>query len=731
LRSTGWSPIPARGKETTLPGWPEKITATTEEIIGWEDGRFSDHANTGLVTAGTPGFDIDILNAEAADAVEALVRERFGKRGKIIVRTGRAPKRLIPFRCDEPFKIFKQKFVSTDDKIEFLAQGQMFVGFGIHPDTGKPYAWRGGSPGKVKRGNLPEITAAEAEALVEDAAKLLVDKFGYARDDAATKRLREEQGPLEPADPAEVEAALEVVPSDDRDNWFKVGCALVNLSRAVPDFDWFSLYDRWSSTCEEKYDEDDVAEKWHGDIAKRYYHYTFRTIFWLADKADLNWRTRFAARRPPAEISEINEDYAYVIVGGKAAVMRFDEKKIFELLRVEAFKGWFVNKKQMRVDKKIVPVAEIWLKHPARREYAGIEFAPPGVRIRRGYYNLWRGFAVEPRPGDCSKFLAHLRDNVAQGHEPTFNWIVAWFADIFQNPGAKKGTSVAFRGSQGVGKTKVGEVIGSLIGDGHYVLVSSPRYVTGQFNAHMASLLLLHADEAFWAGDKSAEGKLKDMVTGHRHLIEHKHFDPVSVMNLIRLFVTGNADWVVPAAFGERRFCTLDVGEAHKQDHAYFKAIDEEMDCGGREALLHYLLSFDLSMVNLRAIPKTAALLEQQISSLTPEQAWWLDVLHAGTLPPRVGDHDNKIKNSCFRSDLHTLYVAHAKEQGASRRAIETKIGMFLSKMIGPNLGRKQLKPSNAWYYIVPPLKECRERFAQMVGQDMAWDDEKAKWRQG
>jgi hypothetical protein len=30
----------------------------------------------------------------------------------------------------------------------------------------------------------------------------------------------------------------------------------------------------------------------------------------------------------------------------------------------------------------------------------------------------------------------------------------------------------------------------------------------------MISLLMLHADEGFWAGDKKAEGKLKDLVTG-------------------------------------------------------------------------------------------------------------------------------------------------------------------------------------------------------------------------
>jgi hypothetical protein len=130
---------------------------------------------------------------------------------------------------------------------------------------------------------------------------------------------------------------------------------------------------------------------------------------------------------------------------------------------------------------------------------------------------------------------------------------MAWFAHIFQHPGQKCGTSVALRGKMGVGKTKVGEVLGTLLGV-HYKPVSDPRYVTGRFNSHMVSLLLLHADEGFWAGDKKAEGKLKDLVTGKKHPIEFKGREAFWIDNHVRLLVTGNPDWIVPAGFEERRF---------------------------------------------------------------------------------------------------------------------------------------------------------------------------------
>ena len=82
------------------------------------------------------------------------------------------------------------------------------------------------------------------------------------------------------------------------------------------------------------------------------------------------------------------------------------------------------------------------------------------------------------------------------------------------------------------------------------------------------------------------------------------------------------------------------------------------MDNGGREALLHYLLNFDLSKVTLRVIPKTAALLDQQIESMTPEQAWWLETLTRGVLPERAEKAEDR---TCAKRLIHRRYIRHAK----------------------------------------------------------------------
>ena len=209
-------------------------------------------------------------------------------------------------------------------------------------------------------------------------------------------------------------------------------------------------------------------------------------------------------------------------------------------------------------------------------------------------------------------------------------------------------------------------------------------------------------------------------------MLEFKGVDPIRVKNFIRLFVTGNPDWMVPAGFKERRWAVFDMGEDHMQDHDYFAAIDHEMDNGGREALLHYLLNFDLTQVHLRTIPRTAALLDQQMESMTPEQAWWFDTLMRGRLPPKVQRRGVDIEPpACIKTAVYQNYIRHANLTGVHYKSIETKLGMFLAAQVGeglktpkPRLGNEQVL-----CFEFPSLKDCRIRFAEKVGQPIAWGD--------
>jgi hypothetical protein len=178
LLNNGFTPTPCDGKRALLDGWASLHAPTEYQIAFWSKTH-PRCQNTGILTRLTPGFDIDILNEDAAQAVEDLTVRWFAKRGIILVRVGMWPKRLILFWTDVPFKKIAVTFVEGG-KLEVLCDGQQVLASGIHPDTGRPYRWDNDlSPLTVERSELPYINEAEARELVQAAVKLLVDHFGY------------------------------------------------------------------------------------------------------------------------------------------------------------------------------------------------------------------------------------------------------------------------------------------------------------------------------------------------------------------------------------------------------------------------------------------------------------------------------------------------------------------------------------------------------------------------
>jgi AAA domain/Bifunctional DNA primase/polymerase, N-terminal len=183
LRKRGFHPIPVIGKAPPMEKWQKRSETSEGDIEMW-DKLFPQASNTGVLTAFTPCLDIDVLDPAAADAAEQVARERFEEHGDIHVRFGRSPKRALFFRTEEPFKKITINLIAPngdkEQKIELLASGQQVVVDGIHPGTGNPYAWFGGSLCEAERESLPYIREAEAQELVEAVVEVLAE-HGYQR----------------------------------------------------------------------------------------------------------------------------------------------------------------------------------------------------------------------------------------------------------------------------------------------------------------------------------------------------------------------------------------------------------------------------------------------------------------------------------------------------------------------------------------------------------------------
>jgi hypothetical protein len=437
-------------------------------------------------------------------------------------------------------------------------------------------------------------------------------------------------------------------------------------------------------------------------------------------------------------IEEMNKEWALVLLGSKAVMVHEQPyaqeiEDRLQIRTVDAFNRWYDNKFVFwkAADGRMKPMtwSKVWMHSSDRRQYRGLEFFPcsDGVQGSPGYLNLWQGYEIKPRKKKdaYAVFDDHLLTNVCGGDEALRDWVFGWFAHLMQRPRERTGTALVFRGRMGAGKSTVGEVMGSLIAS-HFYQVDDPRYITGNFNAHMAKCLLLQAEEAVWAGDKNAEGRLKGLITSKYQMIEAKGVDPIRLRNYVRLVMTSNEDWVVPAGKDERRFCVLDVGDGAAQNHGYFRELHAELDNGGREALLYDLLHFDLDSIDLWTIPKTDALLEQKIRSLDSIEAWWYSHLQNGETYTASGSWETVVPCAALYDD----YIKLSDRVGIKRRSWESEIGKTLKRLV-PGLEKKRTTPPSGdeygarrWCYLMPSLEQCRDGFSQAVGQSIDWQRE-------
>jgi len=133
--------------------------------------------NTGVLCREVHAFDVDVLDPELVDRIVALIEKTLGPTP--LVRIGRAPKILLVYRPDQPFRKVQTPELFFPDgskaKVELLADGQQFVGGGIHPDTGLPYRWTVQTPADVPIAELPVVTQAQARTIIAAAEHLLRD----------------------------------------------------------------------------------------------------------------------------------------------------------------------------------------------------------------------------------------------------------------------------------------------------------------------------------------------------------------------------------------------------------------------------------------------------------------------------------------------------------------------------------------------------------------------------
>lgn len=206
------------------------------------------------------------------------------------------------------------------------------------------------------------------------------------------------------------------------------------------------------------------------------------------------------------ELAELNARHVVLLnEQGKTRVLEFVKREIggqrrntVTLQSFDDFRNRYMNRTVVvgkdKGGKAIeMPVGKWWLQHQHRRQNHSLVFAPGEGDEVGEQLNLWRGFGIQPAPGDWSRMQAHIRDVLASGDAASADYITRWAAFAVQNPAEPAEVALVFRGKKGTGKGIFARALMNLFGQ-HGLHIPSGKLLTGGFNLHLRDCCLLFAD---------------------------------------------------------------------------------------------------------------------------------------------------------------------------------------------------------------------------------------------
>lgn len=280
-------PIAPGTKLPAMDDWQD-VRATKELLDEWISGEHR-RSGVGIATKNTPAVDIDVLDGEIVNRMVGFIREKFGEAP---LRIGRAPKALLVFQCDRPFrKVMSALYYDPEhperdpkkkgQRIEVLGEGQQFVAYAIHPDTRRPYEW------PEDWLNPIDIPALDLPVITEEVAREICDEFERIAEEAGWEKLKDSNRTTRKASAAAPDPMAEVPPPpESEDEVARVKSALAALSTVSSEYDyheWLAVifamkWTRWE--CAEK-----LTRKW-SKTSDKHVEKTFNTVWRGAQKRD-------------------------------------------------------------------------------------------------------------------------------------------------------------------------------------------------------------------------------------------------------------------------------------------------------------------------------------------------------------------------------------------------------------------------------------------------------------
>ena len=595
-----------------LHGW-EAVQANKDHLKGWLSNGFA-NGGVGVLTKDTPAIDLDVQDLEILQTLIAWCEKHLGK---TVQRVGNAPKVLLVYRTDKPFTKISSKtyedFLGLQHRIEILGDGQQFVAFAIHPDTGNPYEWvTEQNLADIRQDQLPLITVEQAQAFIDYFESIIpedweiVDKgqSGRLKSDSRTdsERLLANLKPKINVSTDRLKVALEDVDTEDYQQWVRVGMALYHQYSG--DATGFELWDEWSQTSS-KYNANEMETKWQTFEANllRQEPVTAATILRMArvtndkEQGDL--------------VGAFLDRYIYVQDGDR--VCDINKPPHCSVSRISEFKNRTANVRhetptptQQDPDKtKLDPVWKAWLVHPKRQSAEGTEYAPKEGRIVTDNYGLdWVNEFHMPEFGEnrttdkLAVYTDHMKYLFPNPDER--EWFISWMAFNLQYPERRcKVTPLHVAVPHGTGRGWVVELMGKLLGQWNFkktkMNILAGEGNGGGFHEFLHNSLLCAIEEVKEGAKRfSVSDRIRDLLT-ENYLEVNIKFGGKKTQRVYTnfFFMTNHPDALV-LTLQDRRINVFS-GPKEPQPRQYYDRLYAWLESDAVEQLYNWLMRRDLS----------------------------------------------------------------------------------------------------------------------------------------
>jgi hypothetical protein len=424
----------------------------------------------------------------------------------------------------------------------------------------------------------------------------------------------------------------------------------------------------------------------------------------------------------------------------------------------------------------LIPFVEKWKNDPERLEYRGLGIWKKGEEPP-GYYNLFRGYAIEAVKGRWPRIEHYLLNVLCCGDVALYSELRTIIFFVVRNVGTRAEVAIQITGGQGAGKTTLYTIFRNIFGPRLVRLHDDPDAIHQSFNSLNEFRIVIFYDEAFFAASRLARQKAKGLVTSRDIPINKKHVPQYTIPNVSFNVALSNE----PAALGldvdDRRQLVLRASEDYIGNDDYWTKLNAALDGAELSAFLYDALTADLparlpppnhnqaraDVIAYSRGPTESYIVHLLQTAVLPKTAKAFPIVRANELEIQRGENPWLSGLTAFSLDgLHEDYRMHMKDHhpretlitAAQLKAVMIRMlggdlvyhtwtktptrkrypvrekywGDYTSELGGKIRGWVTQPTANPLYvYAIGSLPECRRRLESKSGPvewDVRYDDQ-------